>query len=330
MDLYNDDCLNVLKNIPTNSIDLVVTDPPYNIKKAKWDTWKTVQDYIEFLGSVFLELQRVLKETGSLYYFHNDFMQVVELQNFINQNTRFIFNSFIIWNKENFRALSWKNPSENNNLRSWFNTCEYALYYTFQEGAGFDEVLKKATYPIREYIKDEIIKARGKLNLKEINKALGIASTGGGMASHYFTTTKQSAIPTEEHYIKLQKWLGDKFLKRSYDDLKIEFEKLKIKHEELRYIHNLDEEHNNVWTSEFKNNGRYHACEKPLDIIRRIIKTSSNIGDTVLDCFMGSGTTGVACEHLGRKFIGIEIDKNYFNTAKKRIENIDYVNLTLF
>lgn len=63
-----------------------------------------------------------------------------------------------------------------------------------------------------------------------------------------------------------------------------------------------------------------HPTIKPLKIIENFIKNSTNPGDTVLDCFMGSGTTGVACRNLDRNFIGIEIDENYFNIAKKRIE----------
>jgi DNA modification methylase len=51
------------------------------------------------------------------------------------------------------------------------------------------------------------------------------------------------------------------------------------------------------------------------------IKTWSNENDIVLDCFMGSGTTGLACKNLNRDFIGIEIDKQYFDIAKQRIES---------
>lgn len=51
-----------------------------------------------------------------------------------------------------------------------------------------------------------------------------------------------------------------------------------------------------------------------------LIKEYSKEGDTILDCFMGSGTTGVACVNTNRNFIGIELDKGYFEIAKKRIE----------
>ncbi len=63
-----------------------------------------------------------------------------------------------------------------------------------------------------------------------------------------------------------------------------------------------------------------HPTIKPLELVERHIKHSTNKGDTVLDCFMGSGTTGVACRNLNRNFIGFEIDDRYFEIAKKRIE----------
>ena len=65
-----------------------------------------------------------------------------------------------------------------------------------------------------------------------------------------------------------------------------------------------------------------HPTQKPLDLMRRIIKASSNEGDLVLDPFMGSGTTGVAAIELNRKFIGIDIEKEYFQLAIKRINDI--------
>ena len=63
-----------------------------------------------------------------------------------------------------------------------------------------------------------------------------------------------------------------------------------------------------------------HLTPKPVDLLKYIIKTSSNEKDIVIDCFMGSGSTGVACKHTNRKFIGIELDEKYFEIAKKRIE----------
>ena len=72
----------------------------------------------------------------------------------------------------------------------------------------------------------------------------------------------------------------------------------------------------------FKGEGRgkaVHPTQKPVELCEYLIKTYTNEGDTVLDNVMGSGTTGVACKNLNRNFIGMELDKEYFEIAKKRI-----------
>ena len=65
-----------------------------------------------------------------------------------------------------------------------------------------------------------------------------------------------------------------------------------------------------------------HQNQKPLDLCKFLINKSSQPNDVVLDCFMGSGTTGVACQELNRNFIGIELDAEYYEMAKQRIKNI--------
>lgn len=62
-----------------------------------------------------------------------------------------------------------------------------------------------------------------------------------------------------------------------------------------------------------------HPTEKSIELMEYLVKTYSNEGDTVLDFTMGSGSTGVACKNLNRKFIGIELEDNYFEIAKERI-----------
>ena len=64
---------------------------------------------------------------------------------------------------------------------------------------------------------------------------------------------------------------------------------------------------------------KQHPTQKPVALMEYLIKTYTHEGETVLDNCMGSGTTGVACKNLGRKFIGIEMDEKYFEIAKKRI-----------
>ena len=66
---------------------------------------------------------------------------------------------------------------------------------------------------------------------------------------------------------------------------------------------------------------RYHPTQKPVDLLEYLIKTYTNENELVLDFTMGSGSTGIACMNTNRKFVGIELDENYFSIAKERIEN---------
>ncbi|MDD5651565.1 MAG: site-specific DNA-methyltransferase [Candidatus Nanoarchaeia archaeon] len=72
----------------------------------------------------------------------------------------------------------------------------------------------------------------------------------------------------------------------------------------------------------FSGSKRMHPNEKPIGWIKPFILNSSKENDIILDMFMGSGSTGVACVETNRKFIGIEIDNNFFNIAKNRLESV--------
>lgn len=67
---------------------------------------------------------------------------------------------------------------------------------------------------------------------------------------------------------------------------------------------------------------KVHPTEKPIDLMEFYIKNSTNENDVVLDPFMGSGSTGLACKNTNRRFIGIEMQEDYFEIAKNKIENI--------
>ena len=86
-----------------------------------------------------------------------------------------------------------------------------------------------------------------------------------------------------------------------------------------KYINNIGE---SKTVHKFNNilGNKVHPTEKPVDLMTFYVENSSNIGDTVLDMFMGSGSTGVACINTNRKFIGVELDDNYFDIAEKRIK----------
>jgi len=320
IELYHGDCLDIMPvKIPDKSVDLILTDPPYNIGKAKWDK---IPDYINWCGKWIKECERVLKDNGSFYFWHNDMAQIAQLMEWIRQNTKFVYNSFCIWDKGDFRALAWKNPSEDNNLRSWFSTCEYCLYYTFQDETGLTSVMG-------DYSNFESIKNYFKNEQQKINNETGAeikSKVKWTTHFHSFAQGQSWGMCTEQNYRELQtKFAGYflkpyKVLKQEYESLRQEYESLRQEYESLRYTHNLDTNHNNVWRSQERNNGKQHPTQKPLDLMERIVKTSSKEGGIILDPFMGSGSTGVACINTNRNFIGIEKDDKYFEIAKSRIE----------
>lgn len=67
---------------------------------------------------------------------------------------------------------------------------------------------------------------------------------------------------------------------------------------------------------------KLHNAQKPIELVQKMIMNSSNEGDVILDTFMGSGTTAIACIENNRNYIGFEIDENYYQTALRRIEDL--------
>ena len=69
-----------------------------------------------------------------------------------------------------------------------------------------------------------------------------------------------------------------------------------------------------------------HPCQMPLEVMKNIVSTLPD-NTTIFDCFMGSGTTAIACNELGYDFIGTEIDIEYFNIAKDRVNREEQMNI---
>ena len=324
IDLKHGDCLELMKGIPDGSVDLVLTDPPYGMSKGEWDKFK-YDKYISFMGDFFKECGRILKDNGQMYFFHNDFLKMADLAQWLRENTGFVFSSLLIFPKPTFRPNVWKNPSDDNTLRSWFNICEFALHYingkslhTEWDKTGWERIkldtemfhgLRRYSYEMKQYIEEQ---ENIKLTAKYFADEFGNTGISHFLANPNYT---QWRFPDKERYdlvtnrYNLRDWSGF----REYEDLRREYE-------DLRPVHNLDAEHNNVWNVKWTNTGKRHPCEKPVPILERMVNTSSKPGAVIIDPFMGSGSTGIACLNTGRNFIGIEKDDKYFSIAKKRIE----------
>lgn len=318
--LFNGDCLEIMKDVPNESVNLIVIDPPYNIGKDKWDK---IDNYIEWMSKVFLECERILTSNGSFYFFHNDFEQMSELQVWIKNNTIFKFKSLITWDKlTHADSVQIGNLTKGyGSLRNYFSgsTAEYICFYTKQDSDLV--ILNQRDYLLNEW------KNSG-LSISQIKDMCGF--TGNQPYNWFSPNNKGMAtwqLPKEEHYKILQTtgyWQKPyKYLKNEFCEKRYRFNKpnIKIKGSKLEELKNNFRNFTTVWNFA-RPKGNYklgHLTPKPVEMIEHIIKVSSNEGDVVLDCFIGSGTTGVACINTNRKFIGIELDENYFKIAEDRI-----------
>ena len=323
------DCLEEMKKLPANSINLIYTDPPYfKVKDEPWDNqWENPAKFIDWIGKLCQEWQRILKPNGSLYVFASPKMaarvecKVGEYFDIVNR---------ITWSKPGQCYAEKYGPE---NFRGYVEMSEILI---FAEHFGSDNIAKgEAGYgakcdelrgflfePLRSWFKNKI--DENGLNHKLINQAIGSCTSGGGMASHYFGDTGQFSLPTESMYKKLQKAYPLIF-DREYDDLKREYDDLKREYEDLRRPFQVTSEvpYTDVW--DFPTVGYYegkHPCEKPIEMSRHVIAASSRPGDIVLDCFGGSCHVADACIQLGRKYIIIEQNAEYCRQARKRVSMI--------
>ena len=286
-ELWQGDCLELMKNIPDGSVDLVLTDPPYGtMKGAALDGWRnqtTEWDTAIDPVNIFEQISRVLRPNGKAVLFSQE------------PYTSRLITSAIPSLPFAYRAMWYKNVHANALSAKSAMVSRYEDICIFSCSKGGGEVA--------EYMKSELEKSG--LTVKKINELLGTST----MASHYFRAGCQFVLPTKEKYEKLQ---TTGFWQRPYDELK----------EKTMPVFNLwqgGKSKSNVLEYKKDNDG-YHPTQKPVALLEDLIQTYSNEGNTVLDFTMGSGSTGVACVNTNRHFIGIELDGGYFNIAKKRIE----------
>lgn len=323
--LYNGDCLELMKNIPDKSIDLVLCDLPYGFTDCKWDSVIPFEPLWE-------QYKRILKINGVAVLFGNQPFTT----KLINSNIK-DFNHIWYWKKNNVTGgLNAKKQP----MKCVEDVCVFVCNSPTKNNEGLHEDLRK-------YFFDELKKSEFKR--KDIDNLLN-----SQMSSHYFTYGQQFQIPSAENYKKMQDATG--CFQRPFEDIQAEFnggksenspytynpqgvalrEKPRIKKEHIGinrqvYGGRTNKTYVSTHTGYPKNllkiknvhntgSTRFHPTQKPVELLEYLIKTYSNEGETVLDNCMGSGSTGVACQNTGRKFIGIELDKKHFDISCNRMK----------
>ena len=280
------DAVEELKKMPDHSVDLVILDPPYwKVVAQKWDfQWRTEEDYAEWCKLWFTELSRVIKRSGSVYLF-GYVRNLVHLYDDIC-NLGFKFRQQILIDK-GLRSLGGRKTST---YKMFPTTSESLLFFIYDSKPFIREFLKKRQKELG-------------LTALEINKKLGVKVNGGGVWSLYTGDNILAQVPTEEMWERLQEVLDFEY-----------------PHSEISHTFNIEMGITDIWTDiDFYEEDRYHPTQKPVKLIERLIMASSNEEMVVLDPFMGTGSTALACINLNRHYIGIEKDKEYVEIAKNRI-----------
>jgi site-specific DNA-methyltransferase (adenine-specific) len=300
MELYNADCLVKLKDLSANSVDCVILDLPYGTTECAWDT------KID-LAKLWEQLLRVGKEKTA-YFFFCDFRLGVEI---VNSNPK-MFRYDMVWNKK-----SASNPllakkrirAAHENILVFYKKCpvfHWEKYHTIQD---ID---------------------RKKLNLN--NDGCFPRNKGGVIPNTYEPTLPVSVMEHEDEP-KEEEWVGcfpkENMLGhcgKTYEPRLplsvIEEDGGKCYPSACGNPSGLYEPKLPTSVMEYQRiigKKRKHPTEKPIALLEHLIKYYTADDAVVLDPTMGSGTTGKACKNLGRRFIGIELNKVIYDIAVERL-----------
>ena len=314
--IYNMDCLKGMKQIPDGTIDAVICDLPYGTMKniggaPGWHSDNCDWDDIIPTDKLFAEYERVLRRGGAIILFSQE-PYTSHLRTFRAKNIDFCY------------PMMWKKDSAGNIMLAKNAPLSY-----FEDINVFAKANPLHDYdlahPLRPYFA-KVMEYIGKPRKQVIE-------TIGQNADHTFRcNSSQFALCTAETYRQLIDVYGIDKMEgyRTYEDLKAEDDTFVIVKEHERTFNLPEGEKSLSNVLEFsKDTDGFHPTQKPVALIRRLVLTYTNEGDTVLDNCMGSGTTAIACIKEHRHFIGFELNKEYFDKAVRRIK-AEQAQLTLF
>lgn len=306
--VINEDALEALKLIPDKSVSLILTDPPYHSTKKENiindKAFSTDDAFIEWIEKFSIEWKRIIKPNGSVFMFCSSAM---ESQLHMMLSKRFNVLSHLVWTKPNEPGYDgWKGKMKKEALRQWYPQSERILFLEpATEGnlnrSYFGHLLKKfrTKYNLSGHELTERIGAYGKVN-------------HGGAVSNWEAGRN---VPNRQQYEKIKAVFAEYDRDENLPDYEDAIRPFEV---------NGDIEFTDIWT--FPSVKQYkgkHPAEKPVEMLEHCINATTFQGDIVLDCFAGSGSTGVAAVKTGRKSISIEIDANWCETINNRLKAIN-------
>ncbi len=297
---------------------LAHNDPPYGMKKENEGVLNDNLNFDDLLNfnKLWIDLEfKHLKDNGSFYCWGIDepLMDIYShiLKPLISEQ-KATFRNLLTWNKGNGQGQMAKE------FRSYANADEKCLFVMCGV-QGFNNNADnyfEGWESIRNYLYNE--KEKSLLKLEEIRLI-----TNSYFSRHSFTKS-QWDMPTEESYKKIQTYCEQKKInafKKEYEELKKEYYSTRA------YFDNTHDNMNNVWnikrtSEEERETTGGHATPKPLELCHRVIKSSSQENDIVLDLFGGSGSTLIACENTKRQCRMMELEPKYCDVIVERYCNL--------
>jgi len=337
--VHQGDALEFLRTLPDSSADAIVTDPPYfKVVGEAWDhAWDNRGAFLQWIDSLAEQWARVLKANGSLYVFASP-KHAAHVEVTIGKHFNVLMS--IVWDKMTYGTAVRSQKEALRNFTPMTERIVFAEHYGSDNAAkgeaGYvrkcDELRGFIFEPLRAYLAGEW--KRAGLKVQDATEAAHVSN----MAKHWVSSS-QWQLPTAKHYAALQARAnrdGGEFLRREYEDLRREYEDLRREYEDVRQEYEdlrqeyedlrrpfsvtAEDQFSDLWR--FETAERFesrHVCEKPVELLEHIIKTSTKPGALVLDCFTGSGSTGHACLNLGRRFLGVELCQDWVDSARRRL-----------
>jgi len=254
-ELWVGDAIAWLRSLETESVDVVFADPPYNIKKAEWDTFESQEHYVEWSLQWIREAARVLKPTGTLYIC--GFSEI--LADLKLSASRYF---------EGCRWLVWHYKNKANLGSDWGRSHESILHFRKSQQFTFNT--------------DDVRIPYGNHTLKYPEHPQAETSQygkGSGRQDVLWQPHPRGAKPRDVIEIPT--------------------------------------------TCNGMHEKTPHPTQKPEELLRKLVLASSNMGDLVVDPFLGSGTTAVVAEQLRRRWKGCDIALEYCQWAARRIELVE-------
>ena len=319
--LYLGDSLKVLPALIGTEADMVFADPPYGMRKQGiLNDNLNYDELLEFNKKWIIPSLNILKSGGSWYCWgiEEPLMDIYsEILKPMIKNRKITYRNFITWDK------GFGQGQKSQSHRSYVRCNESCLFIT--KG---NRTIKKMS--AKAHFLDELKYTRelliAELKKAGINNEIAQKITGQKYVYGHWIATASWRMIVEKNYNQLKKYCEDKKINafnKTYKEFRIEYNNALSEWQKNRtYFDNTHENMNCVWriNSITPKESCGHPAQKPLTVCERAIKTSCSPSGIVVDPFMGVGSAAVACIRLGRKFIGIEIDKKYFYIACKRIE----------